>query len=173
MAHETMNRSQELLHEICLAKQLVCSKHVAHRLHRHATYISDICTRDRVDFVGVFNEILRGIEPALATNFAIGNQIASPILNLLMEGTNWVAYWYNPAQRPNDFPHLCQQTGVLLEDLGGAIKTLAAIEGDGKIDDADDVHIEEFCQKVSQLQTRLAHMTLEVKRRRAEKASKT
>lgn len=164
---EPMNRSQEVLHDLLFVRELLSAKRVAWRLHKARNYLSDICRRDRVDFLAVFNEVLREAEASATNNPPLMLAIANPIATLLVEGTNWHLE-YNPAppQTHAGYVQLCEQTGNLMEDLGGAIKAIARIEADGEYDERDDADIAECQQKLSLLVQRCHALRTELSIRR-------
>ena len=167
-----VNNSQEVLYNICFEQELITPKRVGFRLHRSRDYISDICRRDRVDYMAVFNEMLKEAEAFAATNPMRLMAVAVPIFRLLTQGTTWVAHHISPEQTLSlPYERLCEQTGTLLKDLGGAIEAIAKIEADGQYDEADDVNIEEFVAKAGILGDRLAAMVCELTRRRMTRAA--
>ena len=145
-----MNASQEILWELCYGKRgLVNAQAIGYRLHKAYDYCSDVCRRERVDFLAIFNEILRLADGLAHSDPARMLAIAGPIHHLLYRDTGWIAIHVATIDRRGDdnFERLCEQTGILLEDLGGAIKALARIEQDGSYDDSDDPQIQEFTHK--------------------------
>jgi hypothetical protein len=167
-ADELMNRSQEVLHDLCFVRGLIPAKALAYRLHKAPGFIDDICRRDRVDFVAVFNECLRFGEALAQTNPAWMLAIAGPIFALVTEGTRWSADWSGPLpEKDMQYTRLCEQAGLLCEDLGGALKAMAAIESDGRYTESDDAAIAEFQTKSQLLVGRLRVLLVEVTRRRA------
>ena len=140
MSLEPMNRGQEVIHDLAYRNGLVNPKRIAYRLHRRHDYLSDICRRERVDFFAVANAILLEAEAAYyphdVQRFAA---VCGPIIDLLMGGTRWMATHVDPglADHPS-YSKLCSQVGALMEDLGCAISSIAAIEADGRVDAEDD-----------------------------------
>ena len=164
-----VNRWQEVLHGLCIRDEVVNPKRIALRLHKAWDYVSDICRRERVDPFAVFNAILQEAEPLTPANTATMLRIAGPIFGLLTQGTNWTAHYVPPVDTHTlDYKRLCEQTGTLIEDLGGLVKTLANIEADSAYNADDDVHIDEFGVKAGQLQARLEAMKFELARRRKQ-----
>jgi len=167
-----VNNSQEVLHNICFEQEHVTAKRVGFRLHKSRDYISDICRRDRVDYMAVFNECLQEAETFAATNPMRLMAVAVPIFRLLTQDTNWVAHHVSPEQCLRlPYGRLCEQTGTLLKDLGGAIEAIAKIEADGQYDEADDANIDEFVAKAGILGDRLGAMVCELTRRRMTRAA--
>lgn len=166
--NKPVNRWQEVLHDLCISGT-VNPKAIAHRLHKYGDYLSDICRRERVDPMAVFNAILidadRRLDPAdrLA--------LAAPIMGLLVDGTTWTFYQHTPLRADDSFRSLLENTGVMCEDLGGAIRSLARIEADGHIDSADDADIEECQQKMRMLMGRITNLSAALSHRRQETAT--
>ncbi len=167
-ADKPMTPSQETLYGLCFRQQLVAPQQLAYRLHKYTDYISDVCRRDRVDFMSIFNEILRGSEHLAATDPQRLFSVADPIAKLLFAGTGWNAMYVTPGTPSGDFASLCHQTGEMMKDLGGCIESLAAIEADGVVDESDDVRIQEFGNKAELLNTRLKSILVELCRRRSQ-----
>ena len=169
MAMDPMNRWQEIMHDLAYKSGLVNPKRIAYRLHHRHDYLSDICRRDRVDPFAVANAMLLEAEAAYyphdVQRFAA---VCGPIIDLLLGGTRWMATHVDPtlADHPT-YNNLCSQVGALMEDLGGAINSIAAIDADGRVDAEDDPHIAEFEHKAGLLDQRLAALRLEIRRRRA------
>ena len=168
---EPMNRSQEVLHDLLFVRELLSAKRVAWRLHKARNYLSDICRRDRVDFLAVFNEILKEAEASAQDNPPLMMAIAGPIAELLVDGTHWhFEYDLAPPRTPAGYVQLCEQTGNLMEDLGGAIKAIARIEADGEYDERDDADIAECQQKLALLVQRCRALRTELSIRRNARA---
>ncbi len=168
MSTGPVNRWQEVLYDICFVHELVSAKLLAHKLHKSTDYISDICRRERVDPVAVFNEILKISESVAESNPPLAVAIAGPIGDLITGGTRWQLNWVPPARQTTaGYVKLCEQAGGLCEDLGGAIKAIARIEADGKYDDADDADIAECQTKIAMLTRNLRLLSVELNRRRA------
>lgn len=166
-----MNRWQEVLWGICYGpRSLVNPKAVAYRLRKAYDYCSDICRRERVDPFAVFNEALRQVDHLAATDPRTLLTVATPITNLLFDGTGWMAVHADTVCDGNadatDVPQLCGQTGVLLKDLGGALESLARVESDGCYTSEDDANIAEFRLKAGQCISRLQLLCAELHRRR-------
>ncbi len=163
-----VNSSQEVIHRLCFVEDLVPPKRIARRLHMHANYLSDVCRRDRVDFLAICNEILKDAEPLAETDLTRYSAICLPILRLVIEGTSW-GMTFVPKGLPEDttYVKLCEQVGVLCEDLGGTITALAQIESDGVVDENDDPTIAECQHKIGLLVHRLQVLSQELHRRRA------
>lgn len=173
-ASEPMTRSQEVLYDLCFVHGLVPAKTIGYGLHRSANYISDICRRDRVDFMAVFNEALKVADRCAASNPMLMMAIAGPIAGLLVSGTNFQLE-HNDAPPPPtatqaDYRTLCEQTGSLMEDLGGAVKSIARIECDGVYDESDDADIEECQSKLALLIRRARALSAELDVRRAARS---
>ena len=168
MDQRPVNRWQEVLYGLCIgAAAFVNPKALAHRLHRAQDYISDICRRERVDPMAVFNQILRDAEAYARTDVRRFAKVSRAIFPLLLDGTNWQVQHYDPASVvENDLHKLCEQAGVLMQDLGTAIVSLSTIERDGDYDRDDDPDIAEFQLKADQLVTRIRAIQLELCRRR-------
>jgi len=170
--NHAVNRWQEVLYALCFGPGAVVEpKRIAYRLHKASNYLSDICRRDRVDPLAVFNEILREAEPLAKTDPQRFLAVATPIFQLLTEGTRWFpAYVDAQVAERMPFDRLCAQTGTLLKDLGGALDSLAAVEKDGRYDSEDDPSINEFIHHSAQLIHRLQMLSAELNRRRHQEA---
>ena len=168
MKSDDMNAWQEVLHDVIFGSQLINPKRIAFRLHRHSDYLSDICRRERVDPFAVANEILKEAELQCAGDLPRFLAVCRPILALLIDGTNWMPTYVAPDVAANlSYTKLCEHTGTLCEDIGGAIKALAQIEADGQYDEQDDTAIAEFQHKAGLLTHRLSALGMELQRRRA------
>ena len=164
-----MNAWQETLHTL-FKHHLIDPKRIAFRLHKHSDYLSDICRRERVDPFAVANEVLKEMAPLAKQDLPRFLAVTGPIISLLLDGTNWMPQYLDPSvEADTSYTKLCKQTGMLCEDMGGAIKSLAEIEEDGKYDETDDVHIAEFRHKVDLLIQRLSCLSRELERRRAQR----
>jgi hypothetical protein len=166
---QPVNSWQQAIYDLCFATGLVEPKRIEFRLHKAVNYLSDICRRDRVDPFSVCNAILLEIEPLARTDPARFFAVANRIFSLLCVGTQWAHTWVDP-QAPCrlKYRELCRHTGVLLEDLGGAMTALAAVEDDGRIDASDDAGISEFLAKAQSLKRHLDSVSVELQRRRAQ-----
>lgn len=159
-----VNHWQEVLYELCLGSHsMVEPKRIAHGLHRAHNFISDICRRERVDPLAVFNEILRQAEHR---PFDQRVAIAGQVYPLLFCGTGWQLVYVQLPPGSAQVDRLYEHTGILLKDLGGALEALAHIERDGRYDEADDPQIEEFLTKSVQLVNRVQLISAELRRRR-------
>ncbi len=171
-----MNAWQDTLYDLCFQLDLVNPKAIAHRLHRARNYLSDVCRRDRVDPIAIFNEILKDAEPLAVSDPRRHAQIGTAVFGLLCSGTRWFPAYVapEPAASPTssaDFTRLCEHAGILCEDLGGVVKSLAAIERDGQYNEADDAEINGFQVKMQQLIARLHAIGVDLRRRRQESPS--
>lgn len=187
---ELVNSWQEVLYDICFRADLVNPKRIAFRLHKASDYLSDICRRERVDPLAVFNVILQEIEPMAKTDPQRFFLIAHRIFSLLIANTRWVVQYAGHEQPLNlSYNRLCEQTGILCENLGVAIKSLsqkscgtgfpagrsmsepvigigsksiARIEADGKYDENDDADMAECLHKINQLNQRFGAIAIEI-----------
>lgn len=167
---EPVNSWQAIVHNL-MTSGLVIAGRIAFRLHRAPNYLSDICRRDRVDPFAVCNEILKQADD----DFKKGHipldtyrQICIPIITLLLDGTGWAAQYVSPGvEATMSGNKLCEQAGILCEDLGGTLKAFAAVEDDGKYNEQDDVRIGECDIKIGMVISRLQAMRIELHRRRS------
>jgi len=166
-----VNAWQEVIHDIVYKRQLVSPGRIAYRLHRHSDYLSDICRRERVDPFAVANEILKEAQAIAGHHPEQMMEICSRIISLLFDGTRWFAQYVDPGMHHDTtYNRLCEQTGLLCEDLGGAIKALARVERDGTYNADDDPHIDECQAKIGQLVSRLQVLAVQLRERRAVRA---
>lgn len=167
----TMNPSQALLNEIVFQDQLVSPKRIEFLLRKARNYISDACRRDRVDFVTIFNTILRDTEPLWATDPARAAAIAMPICQLLLDGTRLLAVRVERHEAGDDVPALsttCDRVGALLRDLGSLVETIGRIEADGVVDESDDVALMELSSRTGQLVNQIRFIGAALRARRQE-----
>jgi hypothetical protein len=163
-----MNTSQEVLYDLCFGAGQINPKALTYRMHRTRDWAWDICRRERVDFVAVFNEVLKMIEPLAQTNPMAVMNIAARIFHPLIDGTSWGFHFnYPPAVNAAAWPQLCQQTAFLLQELGTVLECLGAIEEDGHYDADDDTNIDKFNVQWKALAQRLEGIAAELHRRRA------
>ena len=150
-----MSPSQTVLNQLTFVEQLVEPKRVARQLHRHPNYLSDICRREHVDWMCVFNEVLKYGERFAADPARVA-AIAAPVLHLLLADTGWMAFRQGPVEASTDsLPRLCKAVGILLTDVGAIIETIAEIEDDGVVDEQDDVRVTELKIKAQALTQKL------------------
>lgn len=168
-----MNKSQTLLHDLVFEKQLVAPKRIEFLLRRPANYLSDVCRRERVDFLSLFNTILCDIESLWERDVARAARIACPILDLLVEGTRFVVVRVEPLDAQADAPlaATCDRVGALLRDLGALVETIGRIEADGVVDERDDVRLLELQSRTGQLVNQLHSIGSALRARRQEAAS--
>lgn len=163
MQHEDMNAWQETLHGL-MQDQLVPPKRIAFRLHRHSDYLSDVCRRDRVDPIAIFNAILQEAESYARTDPQRMLAISHRIFRLLTVGTGFYASYVSPALA-GDAKHcddLRDQIGPLMQDLGGAVDSLCDIVRDGAINESDAPSIAEMDFKINRLSQLLSRLHIEV-----------
>jgi len=166
-----MTRSQEVLYDLCFERGLVPAKALAYRLGKSTNYISDCCRRDRVDFGVIFNEILKIAGQVAQTDQAIALQIAGPVAALIVGDTPFYLHMHDrPSGSQDDYVRLCEQTGTLMEDLGGAVRAIARIERDGRYDESDDADIAECESKLGLLIVRARQLAMDLRQRRTARS---
>ncbi len=169
---EPVNSWQAVVHSL-MAGGLVVAGRIAFRLHRAPDYLSDICRRERVDPFAVCNEILKQADEDFKKGripLETYQHICIPIITLLLDGADWMAAYIAPgAEATMSGNKLCEQAGILCEDLGGTLKAFASVEDDRKYDEHDDVRIGECDIKIGLVISRLQAMRIELHRRRSAK----
>ncbi|MCH8853840.1 MAG: hypothetical protein IID41_14485 [Planctomycetes bacterium] len=163
-----VNLWQQVLYDLCFVLDLVNPKVLEHKLHRARSFISDICRRERVDPLPVFNVILRDAEALIPTDPVRAFAIAQPIMALMIADTGWFLE-HNPpvAGAAVNYNRLCEQAGTLCKTLGGTIESLARIEADGVVNQADDPEIAKCLTHIEVLRSKLRLLSVELRRRRA------
>lgn len=170
--HQDMNAWQEVLHQL-IADQLVQPKRIAFRLQRHSEYLSDVCRRDRVDPIAIFNAILQEAESTFGVNPQRTLTLAQRIFTLLTVGTNFYFQWAHPlAVTDAKLDDLWRHVADLLKDLGRAIDSLREITKDGRVTESDDVAIAEFDVKANRLIQLFQRLHVEIHARRNAGVSK-
>lgn len=165
-----VNAWQETVHRL-IHTQRVNAKRIAFTLHRASDYLSDICRRERVDPFAVCNAILKEAERRDLGDVPRFIETCNPIIGLLFDGTHWMATFVPDSDTaPTAYTKLCEQAGILCEDLGGTIKALAKIEADGAYDEKDDPQISECHLKAGLLIERLKALQVELHHRRTARA---
>ncbi len=164
-----VNRWQQVLHDLCFHVDTVNPKVLAYHLHKARNFISDVCSRDRVDPFPIFNQILRYAEETMRHCPQKAINVVGPIADLLTTGTNWHLS-FTPPDSDVDYQKLCERAGSLCTTLGGTIESLARIEDDGVVDKSDDPEIASCLAKIDVLEIDLRQLRTELLRRRHAEA---
>lgn len=142
-----MGKDQEVLAYCCLDPGAVPAKAVAYEANLSLQYIYQLMTHGRRTVpTKVFNAVLRIAEIQMGNTSLAYWDVASRVLPLLLSGTNLQIIPRNPSGGPPD-PALSGQVGVLIEDMGGVVRSTGRILADGKIDESDQVHAAELDTK--------------------------
>jgi len=170
-----VNRWQEVLYDLCFVRELVHAKHLSYRMGKAHNYISDVCRRDRVDALYIFNLILQDARSLAVDQPAKLTAIAMPIINLLLENTGWTAYFVHPdiaaPARAVSVEDLHNATAVMLENVAELVRSLGGILKDGVVNESDQARVAEFDVKVGGLFQHLNALTTELHKRVVEAAA--
>ncbi|MCK4627074.1 MAG: hypothetical protein KAV00_17310 [Phycisphaerae bacterium] len=163
-----MYHEQELLTRLVRDDGLISGAAVAHAAGCSTAHLYGLMQGRRRVPLYVWNAILR-----LADTFSPREpdrywRLAAPILSQLLDGTSLFFGLDTEVDASAPVDKLCSETAILIENMGGLLKSLSGILADGQIDHGDDPTLEEFYAQQAELSRRLLSIEKRLKHERAK-----